>query len=177
MKYFDGFDFSCFWDDCEYARDEYISEYPTDEVIMKLETELGYKLPESYIWLMKQHNGGIPIKDCLPTDTPTSWAEDHVAVAGIYGIGYQKGSSLGGEYGSKFWLEEWEYPEIGVAICDCPSAGHDMIFLDYRECGPQGEPCVVHVDQEDDFKITWLAKDFESFIRGLVSSEVFEDEE
>ena len=29
-----------------------------------------------------------------------------------------------------------------MAICDCPSAGHDMIFLDYRACGPQGEPAV-----------------------------------
>ncbi|WP_240517634.1 SMI1/KNR4 family protein [Bacillus pseudomycoides] len=177
MCCFDNFDFNNFWDDSEYARDEYISEYPTDEMISKLENELGYKLPESYIWLMKKHNGGIPINDCFPTDIPTNWAEDHVAITGIYGIGYKKSSSLGGEFGSEFWIEEWGYPEIGVAICDCPSAGHDMIFLDYRECGPKGEPCVVHIDQEYDYKITWLAKDFESFIRGLVNGEVYDDSE
>ncbi|WP_242974159.1 MULTISPECIES: hypothetical protein [Clostridium] len=41
-----------------------------------------------------------------------------------------------GEFGSRFWIEEWEYPDIGFAIANCPSTGHDMIFLDYRECGP-----------------------------------------
>src|SRR5699024_6214462 len=59
-------------------------------------------------------------------------------------------------------------------ICDCPSAGHDMIFLDYRECGAQGEPKVVHIDQECDYKITHLADCFEEFIRGLVSEDEFE---
>ena len=113
---FDNFDFNNFWDDSEYARDEYISEYPTDEMISKLENELGYKLPESYIWLMKKHNGGIPINDCFPTDIPTNWAEDHVAITGIYGIGYKKSSSLGGEFGSEFWIEEWGYPEIEL-VC------------------------------------------------------------
>ena len=49
-----------------------------------------------------------------------------------------------------------------------------MIFLDYRECGPQGEPKVVHIDQEYDYEITPLADTFEDFIRGLVNEEVYE---
>ena len=54
---FEGFDFTNFWDDNYYARKEYISDAPTDELIADVEKELGYKLPTSYIWLMKQHNG------------------------------------------------------------------------------------------------------------------------
>lgn len=49
-----------------------------------------------------------------------------------------------------------------------------MIFLDYRECGPQGEPKVVHIDQEYNYKITPLADSFEEFIKGLVYEEIFE---
>ena len=70
-------------------------------------------------------------------------------------------------------IDEWEYPDIGVAICDCPSAGHDMIFLDYRECGRNGEPKVVHIDQEWDYRITVLADNFEEFIRKLTTEENF----
>ncbi len=74
-------------------------------------------------------------------------------------------------------IDEWEYPAIGVAICDCPSAGHDMIFLDYRACGPQGEPAVVHVDQENDYKITHLADSFEEFVRGLEHESLYDPDE
>ena len=70
-------------------------------------------------------------------------------------------------------IDEWEYPDIGVAICDCPSAGHDMIFLDYRECGRNGEPKVVHIDQEWDYRITVLADNFEELIRKLTTEENF----
>lgn len=171
---FEGFDFTDFWDDNYYARKKYISDAPTDDLIADVEKELGYKLPVSYIWLMKQHNGGIPFKTCFPTDSPTSWSEDHIAITGIYGIGREKDYSLCGELGSRFMIDEWGYPEIGVAICDCPSAGHDMVFLDYRECGPFGEPKVVHIDQESNFKITILAGNFEDFIRGLENAEEYE---
>ena len=174
---FEGFDITNFWDDNWYALKEYVSDPPSDELIASVEEELGYKLPAAYIWLMKQHNGGIPVNTCHPCDEPTCWAEDHVAITGIFGIGREKSYSLCGELGSQFMIDEWEYPAIGVAICDCPSAGHDMIFLDYRACGPQGEPAVVHVDQENDYKITHLADSFEEFIRGLEHESLYDPDE
>ena len=174
---FEGFDLTNFWDDNCYALKEYVSDPPSDELIASVEEELGYKLPAAYIWLMKQHNGGIPVNTCYPCDEPTCWSDDHVAITGIFGIGREKSCSLCGELGSQFMIDEWEYPAIGVAICDCPSAGHDMIFLDYRACGPQGEPAVVHVDQENDYKITHLADSFEEFIRGLEHESLYDPDE
>lgn len=111
---------------------------------------------------------------CFPTEEPTSWAEDHIAITGIMGIGREKSYSLCGDLGSPFMIEEWGYPDIGVVICDCPSAGHDVVMLDYRACGRDGEPEVIHVDQEDDYEITFLADNFEAFIKGLVSEEQYD---
>ncbi|GGH11718.1 SMI1/KNR4 family protein [Paenibacillus segetis] len=171
---FEGMDLTGFWDDSDYAVREYVSATPTDELIASVEEELGYKLPASYIHLMKQHNGGVPNTTCFPTEDPTSWAEDHIAITGIMGIGREKSYSLCGDLGSLFMIEEWGYPDIGVVICDCPSAGHDVVMLDYRNCGRDGEPEVIHVDQENDYEITFLAQDFETFIRGLVSEDEYD---
>jgi len=150
---------------------------PDDQLIAELEQALGYRLPASYIAFMKRHNGGRPQLSCFPTEEFTSWAEDHCAIDSFLSIGRRQPSSLGGEFGSRFMIEEWGYPDLGVYICDCPSAGHDMIALDYRECGPQGEPQVVHVDQEGDYRVTFLARNFETFVRGLVSPEVYDTSE
>jgi hypothetical protein len=51
-----------------------------------------------------------------------------------------------------------------------------MVCFDYRACGPDGEPQVVHVDQEFDYKITFVAPNFEAFVRGLEGDEGFDDE-
>ena len=166
-----------FWGDSDYARESYQSEPPTDELITSIEKEVGYKLPSSYIQLMKQQNGGVPKNTNFPTEEATSWAEDHIAISGILGIGREKSYSLCGDMGSQFMIEEWGYPDIGVVICDCPSAGHDVVMLDYRACGRDGEPEVVHVDQEDDYEITFLADNFEVFIKGLVNDEEFDTSE
>ncbi|MGO4545105.1 SMI1/KNR4 family protein [Paenibacillus sp. 2TAB23] len=174
---FEGMDLDSFWEDSTYARDQYVSEPPTDELIASVEEELGYKLPAAYIALMKHQNGGIPYRTSFPTDEATSWTEDHIAITGIMGIGRDKSYAICGDLGSPFMIEEWGYPNIGVVICDCPSAGHDVVMLDYRHCGKDGEPEVIHVDQEDDYEITFLAPDFETFIRGLVSDEEYDTSE
>jgi hypothetical protein len=177
MAVFDGFDLTDFWDDSDYARKSYVEPPLTDEAIADVERELGVRLPAAYVALMRTQNGGIPRRDRFRTEGPTSWAEDHVAITGIAGIGRARDYSLCGRLGSRFMQREWGYPEIGVVICDCPSAGHDLVMLDYRACGPMGEPQVVHVDQESDYAITFLASDFETFVRGLVHASDFDTEE
>ena len=170
----DDLDPQAFWEPSEYADREYTDAPLTPEMVAQVERTLGYTLPAAYVALAKTRNGGIPLRTAHRTAEPTSWAEDHVAITGIYGIGGGKPCSLLGGFGSRFWIEEWEYPPIGVYFADCPSAGHDMLCLDYRACGPAGEPSVVHVDQEDDYRVTFVAPDFASFIRGLEPDEAFE---
>ena len=168
LEIFKGFNFANFWEDCEYAKQQYIEEYPTDETIQSIETELGYKLPNSYIKLMRLQNGGIPLNNCFPTD------DYYIAITGIMAIGRSQPYSLGGDLGSQFMIEQWGYPEIGICICDCPSAGHDMVMLNYTKNGKNSEPEVVHVNQADNYKVTFLAKDFATFIKGLVHEDVYE---
>ena len=170
------FDLSDFWAKSKYASENYISEPPTNEQIFSIEQELGYKLPTYYIELVQIQNGGIPKNCAFPTKERTSWSEDHIAITGIMGIGRNKDYSLCGGLGSRFMMDEWGYPDIGIYFADCPSAGHDMICLDYRKNGKNGEPEVVHVDQESDYKISFLASSFEDFIKGLVNESVFDED-
>ncbi|POP46237.1 SMI1/KNR4 family protein [Superficieibacter electus] len=169
------FDFTDFWDDCEYSQQSYIGATPTDEEIAEVETELGYRLPEAYKALIKIHNGGLLTRNGFENPLQRDWASPGFAVESLYGVDRTRHYSLCGEMGSQFWLDEWGYPAIGVAIADGISGGHDMIFLDYSDCGPQGEPCVVHIAQESGYEITWLAGNFRDFINGLLPPEEMEE--
>lgn len=171
---FQDFDFNLFWETSDYATESYVGAEINQKMINECEKSLGYRLPKSYIHLLSSQNGGIPKNTNLPTEEATSWAEDHVALTGIFGCDSTKKYSLCGDLGGGFMKEEWGYPDIGVYICNCPSAGHDMIALDYRKSGKEAEPSVVHVDQENNYRITCLAADFETFIRGLLNDKVFD---
>ncbi len=176
MIAFDNFDLKDFWVGSDYEQKEYIGKDLDDVLIKSIQHELGQELPKSYIELMRFQNGGIPINNCHATNTKTSWAEDHVAISGIYAIDRNPRYSLCGLFGSQFMVSEWGYPEIGIYFANCPSAGHDMLCLDYRDVGIDNEPSVVHVDQELDYCITFVAPDFETFIRGLSKEDMFMDE-
>lgn len=170
---FADFDLRDFWEDSDYARREYVGPSFTLSDVDHVERELGYTLPKAYIALMRVQNGGIPKRTNHRTSVRTSWAEDHIAITGIYAIGSDNTYSLCGGFNSAFWVREWGYPPIGVYFADCPSAGQDMLCLDYSACGPTGEPQVVHIDQEWNYKITIVARNFESFIRGMEGDDAF----
>ncbi len=165
---------SSFWKHSEYAEKKYVGALVTELTLVRVEKALGFKLPAAYLELMSFQNGGIPTNANHRTTERTCWAPDHIAINGLYSIGGDKPCSLLGEFGSQFWIDDWGYPPIGVYFADCPSAGHDMVCFDYRACGPRGEPQVVHIDQEFDYKITFVAPNFDSFIHGLESDEAFQ---
>lgn len=168
MPSLEDLDLTTFWQPSDDATSGYVDAPLTDATLASVESELGVKLPAAYVALARHQNGGIPSRSDHATATRTTWSEDHVALHGIFAIGRDTPYSLCGEGGSRFWIEEWGYPDIGVYFADCPSAGHDMLCLDYRGCGPAGEPSVVHVDQEWDYAITFVAETFDAFLRGLV---------
>ena len=168
-------DFDDFWDDNPYSLANYVEPAPDDALIASIEQELGgYRLPAAYVALCRHHNGGMVERSHHPMTEPTGWADDHIVIAGFYAIGRTAPYSLCGALGATFMAEAWGYPPIGVGIADTPSAGHEQIMLDYRACGKDGEPSVVYVDQEDDFRITVVAPDFASFVRGLVGADVYD---
>ncbi|SDX96839.1 SMI1/KNR4 family protein [Thermoactinomyces sp. DSM 45892] len=161
-----------FWSQSDYFTN---SMSVTEEMVVKAEEKLGYKLPSAYIELIKTKNGGTPINSCFPTTSPTSWADDHIAIESIRGIGGEHGVDSEDVRDSD---EDWGYPtNIGFVICDCPSAGHDAVMLDYSQCGKSGEPRVIHVDVEVSDKpvVTLLSNNFKSFLQGLTNSSEYED--
>ncbi len=156
--HFENFDWETFWDE-DYEISTPINV--TDEMIIEAENILNYKLPSSYIELIKIKNGGYPLKNLFPTETPKSWSENCIAITRICGVGVDYGIV---EY-TELMIGEWKYPNIGFVVCSCPSAGHDIVMLDYSTNGKSSEPRVVHV--EDGGEITFLADNFELFIKGL----------
>lgn len=165
-------DLTGLWIDGDFSLEYHEETSPSDELIASVEAELGgYKLPESYVELARLHKGGVLHRCVYPMDLPTNWADDHIVITGLYALGRTAQWSLAGPLGSTHMESEWGYPRIGIGIGDTPSAGHEQIMLDYRSCGKNGEPQVVHVDQEAGYRITFVAKDFATLIRGLVGED------
>ena len=150
------------------------SECPplTSEMVTQAEKTLGYKLPPSYLYVLRVKNGGYLTRTDFPTDRPTNWSNNHVSCFSLMGIGCEDG--IDGETGSRYLIEEWEYPDTGVVIS---SEGHTAFMLDYGTCGPQGEPSVIYVDTDPEIAVIPLAPDFAAFFAGMVEDMKEEGEE
>ena len=172
------FDLSDFWRSGEYA-DSLSEPAPSQATIEQVEAKLGYTLPEAYKTLCRSRNGGLPGNRFHASPAPTSYgADDHIEVAEIYAIGETAPYSLGNAGSdTAFWVNECGYPPIGVYFANCPDHGHQMLALDYRKCGNDGEPVVVLVDEIEDYEIIQLAETFADFIRGLKPEGHFEPPE
>jgi hypothetical protein len=139
----------------------------TDSMIELAEQRLGVKLPASYLKEMRQRNGGHLRTVYCPTTRKTDWGTNFIQLRTVIGIGYPDG--IDGPFGSKYMVAEWGYPDIGVLIADTPAGGHDAVMLDYRACGPIGEPSVAFIDE--DRAVLPLAANFDSFVALLQESE------
>lgn len=129
--------------------DDYYTGPPTTpDLIEHAEASLGVRLPVAYRDLLRERNGGSPLRRCFMTEFETSWAPDHFEISAVLGVGGHLGIDSTGGQGSADLVREWDYPDVGVVICDTPSAGHDTVMLDYRTCGSSGEPAVVYVDED-----------------------------
>lgn len=164
---------SSFWQDFFDGSDYYTGPPLTDAMVADVERTLGYTLPQSYLRLLREKNGGAPKCQCHPT-AGTSWSDNHVRVMSLFGIGGRWGVDSR-EFGTRHMIQEAGFPEIGIIIGWTPTAGHDAIMLDYSACGPQGEPRVSHVDAESG-ESEVLAPTFEAFARGLVDCRPYEEQ-
>lgn len=153
-----------FWEDV----DTFTGPPLTDEMVSRAEARLGYKLPESYLRLVRRRNGGSPRRGCFPMPGAVPRTDGYIGVLAILGIGGEFGIDSEPS-GSREMIDLWGYPREGVVVCQTDSFPHDALMLDYSECGPRGEPRVVYVDTEaDEPLVAAVAPDFETFVRGLV---------
>ncbi|MBN6205162.1 SMI1/KNR4 family protein [Ralstonia pickettii] len=146
--------------------EEYSINPVTNEAVVKAEEKLKVKFPESYISILKEQNGGYIIYDSYPTTFPNSWAEDHINVDCIKGIGGEE-SILESEY----LIEEWGLPEKTVLIS---GDGHTWVALDYRKTSVN--PSVIFIDVEAE-QIVKIAESFKEFLSKLYNEEEIENEE
>ncbi len=136
----------------------------SDEMVRDAEQRLGVKLPAAYIDILKVQNGGYLRYDTYPSPVPTSWSRDHIGVDHIMGIGPGEAGDI---LATPYLVEEWEMPK-GIVLLS--GDGHTWVALDYRTCGPTGEPSVTWFDNEMEEEVA-LAPNFQTFVDGLVDGD------
>jgi len=139
----------------------------TDKMIEQAEKELGVKLPDTFLNLLKVQNGGYTKGFVFPMTEETSWAENHIPFDEMFGIVTDKSIDTSHNIlDTEYMTKEWGLPEKQVLLS---GDGHWWITLDYRK---SENPSVSWITADCDEDIH-IADSFENFINGLISEDEF----
>ncbi|MEC2402297.1 SMI1/KNR4 family protein [Bacillus subtilis] len=153
-----------FWENSEY--DPFRLKDISEDEIKKVEKKLNVTLPEQYKKLIIQQNGGLINFNAFPTDQETSWADDHIEVDHIRGIGKDLGILE-----SEDLIKEWGLPQRLLLI---QGDGHNWVALDYRLTNENPPVHYFDLELNNDFKI---ADSFGEFLSKLYTHEYEEVQE
>jgi SMI1 / KNR4 family (SUKH-1) len=148
----------CHWAAPAYL--DYVHPPLTDADVAAAEALLGVRLPQSYLVLLRQQNGGY-LRGAWPGTVQHT----------LFGIGAGFPSITTHEA----W---WKAPQAGDGwaprlpglLVPFDGDGHWDMCFDYRDCGPQGDPAVTHIDLEAE-EDRQVAGSFDAYLDGLVDDD------
>jgi hypothetical protein len=152
------------------AFDKYPERRPvSDESLAQFQRERGLKLPDTYVALLRMQNGGTFRHNMLlPEDVDEDDAcGEETEVRGLFGIGEERHSVC--DLLEVWHVEDEQQNDISdQVICfDCNGC-NDLTVLDYRECGPTGEPTVQQICRcEPPWIYMHLANSFDELLERL----------
>jgi len=135
--------------------DQYELNPLTPEKVKSAQRELKVKLPDSYLKLLEEQNGGSLYLNAFPVSFED---EDHLAVDYLLGIGENKREGI---QQSRYFIKEWGLPKRIVLLC---GDGHTWIALDYREVNEN--PPIIYIDVEQEIE-KQLSSSFDEFVSKL----------
>jgi len=131
----------------------YLQPDLTDKAVAAMENQLSVRLPESYLTILREQNGGS-----------LRWTHPEFPGRHVWGIGPDF-PHIGEE---QYWQDEGSDPDLWRPtdfrrLVPFDGDGHWHLCLDYRR---GGEPCVSHIDLEQ-MEDRPIAPDFAAFLAAL----------
>lgn len=145
----------------EVVEDPYRLEALTDEWIQNAEETFGVKLPDSYLQLLQEQNGGHITKNASYIGIPTAYGDGFAVIEYIWGIG--KENSI---LSTNKLIKQFDLPEKLVLFS---GTGEDWYAFDYREV--KENPPIIYLDDEMGL-IVEIAPNFETFLERLYVEEL-----
>lgn len=125
----------------------------TDDLITSAERCLGFRLPESYISLLRQKNGGVMVGCHVKVAETTFYGGSTLPIFGIMGIGGEWSVDTvpelpDGNPEANFpigisKLKSLGYSGRGFVFSRC---GHSVYVMDYSSVANRSEPQIIYVD-------------------------------